>query len=361
MISESDSVQLDLAGLRDENGNLGGRVPANYVIVPEVIELKSKTQYWKEETLVWEFASGDPKTRPRVVLPAQETLNDFLRLAEAPSDAFLRFARKWGVLNLSAPSGRLGIIRPCTLSENGEEPISAWRYFSNRAAAILVVVSYLKQGKAAPAEQWNQFRLPEEYFSQVSPERSHLEQFESLVKYGLSGHHFTPPPDRFRREGPAAYRAEYRRRERQIVASELNAWLALNNEHSNLRRKPDFQVQWNSDKDGWELRIDYDGFLFRALAWQLALAACGARALYSCSGCGAPYIRTRHAPRRSKANFCEQCGRAVINRQAAQRRRQKISKALRLHSKGVPVPEIAKRLDTTPQHVKNWIKKKTSK
>ena len=351
MISESDSVQLDLAGFPDENGKLGGRVPAEYIIVPEVIELE-------DDTLVWELASGDPKTRPRVVLPDQETLNDFLRLAEAPPHAFLRFARKWGVLNLSAPMRKHGVIKPCTRYTNGREPISIWRYFSNRAAAILVVAAHLKQGKAAPPEQWNQFRLPEDY---SQPE------FDELLKHGLPGHHFTPPrPDQYK--SPAVYRAEYRRRERQIIASELNAWLALNNEHAHpapvslgFRRKPDFHVQWNSDKDGWELRIDYDGFLFRALAWQLALAACGARALYSCSGCGAPYLRTRHAPRRSKANFCEQCGRAVINRQAAQRRRQKISAALKLHSKGVPITEIAKRLDTRPQHVKNWIKKKTSK
>ena len=208
----------------------------------------------------------------------------------------------------------------------------------------MLVAAHLKQGKDAPAGTWNYFLLSENR----SPE-----QFNALTKYWLPAHHFVPPKSKGR--------AEHIARERRIIASELNTWLTMNNEQSNLRRQPDFQVHWNEEIEGWELRTDYDGFLFRALAFQLTLAVCGARALYSCSGCGTPYLRTRHAPRRSKSNFCEQCGRAEINRQAAQRRRQKMAKALRLYSKGVAIKEIAARLDTKPHSVKNWIKKEKGK
>ncbi|HWP84012.1 MAG TPA: helix-turn-helix domain-containing protein [Terriglobia bacterium] len=342
-MTQKDRLELELAGLTDENGNVGGRVPANYVVVPEIIELKSATDYWNEETLVWKLYFGDPKTRPQVVQPDQDTLNEFVSLAEKPPEAFLEFARKWGVLNLSGPS-KQGYIRPCTLSEKGEEPISAWRYYSRRAKAVLAIAARLRQGKPAPEEEWHRLRYR---FEDDSPEH-----FHELIRYGLGAHPEPAIPFHFKK-GSAAYRKEYLRRERESICSELNRWLALNN---HLERKPDFQIQWNWDKDGWELRIDYDGFLFRALAWQLAIAACGSMGLYFCWGCGLPYLRTRHAPRRSKANFCERCGRAVINRQAAQRRRQKIARALALHSKGASVQEIAKKLDTTVEHVRNWIR-----
>ncbi|MCH8269203.1 MAG: helix-turn-helix domain-containing protein, partial [Acidobacteria bacterium] len=106
-------------------------------------------------------------------------------------------------------------------------------------------------------------------------------------------------------------------------------------------------------------RIDYHGFLFRALAFQLALVFTSSRSIYFCTACGNPYLRMRDAPRRGNANFCERCGRKAAVSLADKNRQQKRKEARRLHAEGVSITCIAAQLDTKPKTVRNWVKQQT--
>ena len=117
----------------------------------------------------------------------------------------------------------------------------------------------------------------------------------------------------------------------------------------------------------WEAYIGYGPMgtysLFGVLATQLALAVARADGLYFCTGCRLPYIRSRgtRRPKPGNNNYCEACrgtsGKDQARRDARDRLRQRQSEARRLHSKGVPIEQIAKRLGARDgvQSVRKWV------
>lgn len=327
-----NDAHLDLAGFRQLNGDMGSQVPTGFVLVPGVIKLDG-------EALVWELAGP-----AKAVRPGPGMLEEFLRLAKAPPAAFLRYARKWGVLSLDERG------RPCRLGLNGRESLEDWKYFSRRARAVLNIAAYAKLDRLAPPEHWKSL-VSLALWDRAASAAEIKDEFDSLT-HGLP---IYPPPEKMVRPGRSRVEVV-----RQVIENEINAWLKLHSADQGSR-PPDFAVHWNHRVANWELQIDHHGFLFRALAFQLALVASGAHGFYCCTGCGTPYLRTKDAPRRGEANFCEQCGREEALRLADRRRRQKIAEACRLHAEGVPIKAIATRLDTKPKHVRNWIKRRGGK
>jgi len=109
---------------------------------------------------------------------------------------------------------------------------------------------------------------------------------------------------------------------------------------------------------GWRLAVSCGyGCVFSAIALQLALTLVHAESLYTCSGCGMPYIRTKKAPQPGQANFCDACGAQEALRQADLRRRERMAEARRLNAAGSSIKEIADQLGTKAATIRGWLKK----
>jgi hypothetical protein len=146
---------------------------------------------------------------------------------------------------------------------------------------------------------------------------------------------------------------------RRALAAETCAWLDCW-KNKNAGSVSDFALCWIDDQRRWNLQIDYHGLLFPAIALQLALVLADADSLYTCSGCGIPYIRPRERkrPKSGWANYCDQCVTdGVAGRRAAETYREKRAEAVRLRSGGASVHEIAKQLNAEPGRVQKWVGK----
>jgi hypothetical protein len=331
----------DLAGFPDENGNLGRPVPAGQIIVPQKIWLKDNCIHWK---------MGKPRMRE----VSRSMLNQFIRLRDA--DSILRFATEWGVLALSdnlwignepgGPShlpGRHGI-------KAGAEPVFAWQYYAKRAQAVLNVAAALKQGKLGDMSDWDKF----DAFLLGPRKRERFMEwgYERMVQpnFGFALNIYN---------GLDTYE-EHLEVARNAISEEIRAWLVCWRK-DRTDHPSDFTLRWIDEKQRWDLQIDYHTQLFPAIALQLALVLADADSLYSCSGCGIPYVRPRERkrPKSGWANYCDQCsGDGVAQRRAAESYREKRSQAVRLHSGGTSIAEIAEQLKTDPARVRGWVKKR---
>jgi hypothetical protein len=324
-------VELELAGLADENGNLGRPIPSGKILVPQKVWLH-------RDTIRWKMGS-----RPRHQEVSRNMLNQFVRLSDGKS--VLRFAERWGVLALSEKKVR----RPgCEESmREGAEPIAAWQYYSRRASALLNVAAALKQEKLGDLKDWGEFArfVPQDG---VTPEdMKWVEASTERHKFGL-GYCVV-------QDTTAELRLRYARR---LVGNEIERWLDCW-KTGRQQRLSDFALRWNDSQQRWELQINYHGLLFPAIALQLALVIADADSLYACSGCGVPYIRSRQRkrPKSGWANYCDQCANeGVAKRKAVEAYREKRSMAVRLHSTGVSVEEIAEQLSATIERVGRWLK-----
>jgi hypothetical protein len=275
-------------------------------------------------------------------------LNQFIRLTDSAS--VLRFAREWGVLALSVnmwngddPRGQFYLPGRQFLNE-GAESVSAWQYYSKRALALLSVAAALKQGRLGDISDWQQFAA-------IISEPAQFRQALEWSKTDLALRHYG-----FDLHVVHTYSLEYAR---DIIANEIGGWLDCWKRES-TRGVSDFALRWIDDHQRWELQIDYHGLLFPAIALQLALVLADADSLYSCSGCGIPYIRPRERkrPKSGWANYCDRCSKdGVAQRRAAETYREKRAEAVRLHSGGASVSEIAEQLNTEACRVRGWLDK----
>ena len=104
------------------------------------------------------------------------------------------------------------------------------------------------------------------------------------------------------------------------------------------------------------MEYDYHFYLFPAIALQLALVVADADSLFSCSGCGHPYLRSKKKPRSGAANYCDLCVKKGVDRlRATKSYRAKLAYAALLHREGKSVAEIAEQLGTDVNHVRKWV------
>ena len=318
----------DLGGLTDPDGNLGRPVPSGQVLVPGKIELDG-------DAIRWELAGP-----ARVQEISRSTLNEFVRLWEQDDSAVLRFAKKWGVLVLDVRKGKnYTFYSPCGEAQpEGLEPITAWKYYSRRAHAILNIAAALRQGKLGDLSDWRVLAIVDD--KPDSTRRAIAEHTYGLGVWSIP-------------EGLPARRAVDAAR--TLIATEVDSWLSF------WRAKrmggiSDFRVQWHPRSERWELHVDYHGFLFAALALQMALSLAGVESLYTCSGCGAPYVRELKRPKPGTANYCPKCSAmGVAQRRAVDAYREKKAEAIRLASAGVVTNEISTKLNAPQTRVKNWL------
>lgn len=327
--------KLQLAGYTDANGDLGRPVPSGRIIVPGQVWVEGDSIRWK----LW----GHTKVRE----PSRAMLNEFLALHQAnSSDAFLKFARQWGVLVLTGGK----IPRPCgEAMPEGIEPIEAWKYFSRRASAVLNIAAALKEGKLGDLADWGVIATPQS--GDEALDTKAIKAAFDRHKYGMNFLADIP------RERPQAVpRRSAVDQGRDLLVDEIGQWLSFW-KAERMRGLSDFSLRWSSRAQKWELQIDYHGFLFAAIALQLALVVADADSLFTCSGCGRPYIREKKRPKTGWANYCDQCTkRGVAGRRAVENYREKQAEARRLASEGIPIGDIAAKLNTKPASVKNWLK-----
>lgn len=254
---------------------------------------------WIEgQMLKWSFlpvSKGRPSRAPRT-----ELLNDFVKLWDSPDAKILAFAEQNGVLRME---------ERCF---EGSEPLKQWRGLSRAALAMLNIGAELVQEK----------------------KRIDSEEFKHFMDIDEDGLHSCEKPE----------------------AAGLLLELAVQNW---LKGGIGFSI--NRTGRSFALEIDYHGRMLEAVILQLALTLSRADSLYFCSGCGLPYNRptTLRKPKPGQDNFCARdgCGNAAALRHADARRKAKMADAQRLHDEGVPLSEIAKRLDTTPASIRRWVKK----
>lgn len=315
--------QWELAGFTDSEGRVGKDVPFGRVIVPGTIELV-------EDTLHWEF-EGTAKA----VEISRSTLSDFVSLWRESPSAILRFARKWGVLVIQTCGTNGTTFRPCGEAISlGDDPIEAWRYFSHRAFAVLNIAAALKQGKLGDLDDWRLIAS--------DCTKDAMRVADEQHRYGLGWHLFERPFNKQQSIDEA----------HRVVAREIQMWLS-SWKGMRMRGLSDFVVTWSGSR--WELRVDYHGFLFAAIALQLALSIAGADSLFSCSGCGVPYIRGVKKPKPGTDNYCAKCSRnGVAQRRAVDSYREIRGEAARLQLAGTPLTEIALRLYRSVQQIRKW-------
>jgi hypothetical protein len=326
------SLNLELAGLVDANGDIGRPVPSGHIVVPGKV--------WQEgDAIRWRMG----KT-PRFREVSRNMLNQFVRLTD--SESILQFAKSWGVMALSDDT----VPRPGRRHvREGIEPIAAWQYYSVRAQAVLQIVAALKQNKLGDLNDWNKIGI-------LIPNGSYTKGHEESLKAAMVRSHFGMGFSLFvMGESPD----QNVKLAREFIASEVGQWLDCWKEEQTTAVS-DFALRWNVVQERWDLQIEYHGLLFAAIALQLALVVAGADSLYSCSGCGAPYIRSRERkrPKFGWANYCDQCSKeGVAQRRAVESYREKRAQAVRMHLNGMPIPEIAVQLHTDATRVKGWLKR----
>jgi hypothetical protein len=331
----------DLAGFPDKDGHMGRPVPTGQILVPQEIWLKDECIHWRR----------GQNTRMREV--SRGMLNQFIRLTN--EDSVLRFAQEWGVLalsgNLACPDSDFGsfYLPGRQLLEQGAEPVAAWQYYSKRALALINVAAALKRGKLGEVSDWGKFAA-------LFSEPGQRQQILQWVEAGLARHNFGL---RFSVISGYGTHEEILERARHAIANEVGEWF-----NCWKTQKPegasDLALRWVDDQQRWDLQIDYHGLLFPAIALQLALVLADADSLYTCSGCGRPYVRPRDRkrPKSGWANYCAQCANdGVAQRRAAEAYRERLREAGRLHSAGVSVSEIAKQLNSTVARVRGWLDK----
>jgi hypothetical protein len=331
--------QLEFAGYLDNQGHLGRPVPFAHIVVPEEVWRDGDAIRWRRGTA-------------RLQEISRNMLNQFVRLRDGES--VLRFATRWGVLALKTEigppdGGSLKIVQPCGQSmDEGSDPIDAWLYYSRRARAVLNIAASLKQNKLGDLDDWSEIAL---LLSTSDPEQNQQSVAGKCAyhRFGLGFVVFVP-------EAKLEERLE---QAREIISGEIRLWLDCW-KAGKTGGISDFVLRWSDGQQRWDLQIDYHGFLFAAIGLQLALVVADAESLYTCSGCGVPYIRARERkrPKSGNGNYCDRCAKTgVAKRRAVETYREKKAEAARMRASGLPVSEISERLKTAPTRVRGWLKK----
>ena len=260
---------------------------------------KPATIRLKEGRLFWQ-----PVTDWERVKPTVETFVQFLQLGNASDREILKYAQRWGVLNLCkqhrkpvshnlycdpfeaeplmplVPPGSVVVVRSDHESEG--EPVSEWRRWARIAMAIVNISRQLDDGNRGDMKDW-QALIDSGGFSWGSPPRG---KFAMTIEKGT-------------------------------LARFVNQWLEL----GNVRPHAEWKIDFTLDLAG--------GGLFGALAVQL-LENGGEYVIVACTGCRKFFDATpnrqlkngrKRRPKTGQGRYCQECLEAGVPVIMAKRRK----------------------------------------
>lgn len=215
-----------------------------------------------------------------------ELLRPFVELEGEAPDAYLAFARRYGLLNLcrhglpachqpiafSSPAQARRYSFPCfplILESGGLEPLSTWRRFSRAARAFLSIAAKLAVGQPGDRDDWRAL-----YWVSHAAGNGHPVQ--------VCGR--DPAGERVLLAGEWA-----------SLAGELERWCRLGNVRPVL----------TAAAEGRDLDIEPVG-LFPAIAERLVFAVAEYGVISPCGECGRPIV-TATKPRSDRPILCEPC------------------------------------------------------
>lgn len=313
----------DLAGITDIHGSVDRPADIEVVRVPTEIDLDG-------DRLVWTWSQDAYRT----VRPDDRMLTQFVKLDDASDEQILRYARRWGVLEICRhnvprthkPLGPSLTDAPDPVEwceslgwpkDARWEPLEAWRHFAGQARALLNIVAQLRAGKPARYEDWNAVAQgARTYHGRVAGIEAELREVTIGREYAWDGSNLPPRKRRIREE--RIKRDKPLNGEWARVTGLVNDWMDLGNIRPRLYTE-DGRVA---------VRLGGGETLFGALAVQLALAISRTDGLAICSACGAPYLPVRR-PSLNRRHYCPDCSKWGAWRDAARdyRRRKKMLEA----------------------------------
>jgi hypothetical protein len=294
------------AGFETYEGLLDRKVPPGRLWPPDDIALDDGDE------LFW---TRFPDESCRSVEPSPGMLSEFVRLDHAPSEQILAYATKWGILGLDQNGEFLEQKRKDLDYQFGSEPISAWRNHAAQVRRALNLAAKI-EGVDVPDSDWR-------------------DEYIDVILKGAGG--------------PPFFRPYYL--QQVLLNRYVNHWMREGEVHFRLSPPRDYYFNKIRQRAGWEfdpsvlekgpqysLQVVYGRGLFGALALQVCLAVTKSHGLYLCSGCGYPYLRgaewrdresgypeqletkrrnlTRRRPKKTTANYCEDC----VNNRIPQKR-----------------------------------------
>ena len=284
------------------------------------------------------------------VRPHRRTLDGFLKLAEMPTaEAVLSFARRNGVLELcehrlpachdAGPlrfsHRRLPKCWPVDWQPGatvGRERVADWIRFAQWARAALNIAGHLRAKRPGRIEDWE--TLPE--------------GITMLRGFGAIAEDWEKEPSQD--HGPRfVHPSTGLGKDRELGATRLRqfvtAWLRVAQFAPRLR---------SSHRDHGKDFIRYGtslewGALFAVLGFQMASRIARGEIAPRCDQCGENYDGER-APSGDRKILCKKC-----RLPAREKYRDLQRRAMKMHSDGVRVREIAKKLERPEDTVRGWI------
>lgn len=224
----------------------------------------------------------------RGALGEQDLLGRFVRLAGEEAEAYVRYARRFGLLDLCKHA--LPHLHPsdgaCVRLEH--EPLRWWRLWSERARATLAVATKLHQGEPGRDGDWSILTAEEWPGREIGLFARNVELGKDLAT------------------------------DREALGHKLDDWLQV----AGAR----VAAAWHPEEERPFLELGGHG-LFENVARELVLTVSKLDGLAVCDGCGNPYSPERK-PRPDRNNYCERCRDAgVPARNRMRRHRDRTSKS----------------------------------
>lgn len=230
--------------------------------------------------------------------PWQGSLDQFIRLADAPPEAILRFAQRWGVLgicNHGEPGGQFHTAHGCNgvlfrgISDarvDGHvawEPLDAWYFYSRRTRELLRAALNILDGRPIDNE--------------MIPLQVHDQDGQPLPLSRVLLH------------------------QRFLLNRYLTEW---------LRNHTHVAMEWFQDAAAPHAELQVDG-LYGALGLQVAAAISSPIGLHQCDECKLPYTPAKRRPATGRLHYCSICseGNRAAKRRSWQKRQERIRRGTR--------------------------------
>jgi hypothetical protein len=243
------------------------RLAVSEYSAPAEINLRERRLFWQ------------PVEHYRKVRPTVDTFTRFVGLTEVSDREILKYAQKWGVLNLcethKSPSSHDPLCRP--IERRGQprgEPLSEWRRFSRSAGAIVRIGLQLDENKPGSVTDWDLLKA-DPAFALLLMDAEMLEA----------------------RRVPQVVAAE-----KAVIANVVNEWLRMGNVRPHLT--------WGVGEPSVSLAGGVTGGLFGALGVQL-VERTGDYLIASCSGCR-KFYHPEKKPRSGQDRYCQTCRDAGV-------------------------------------------------